>query len=113
MSEVIQFPVPASAPAPALAVPILSATATPTAVTAAPAAVPAVPEKPLTAIQFVERDLANLFKRHLDTVAQVHSIEGAIQSAQRILGVLKSEEAKAAAFLTKVEAGIDPSAAAE
>jgi DNA repair ATPase RecN len=77
---------------------------TPAAVQAA--AVPAAPAKPLTAIERIEAEIAGWVKQHEQAVANVHAVEGAIQGGQRLLAMLKAEEAKAIAEAKKVGADI-------
>jgi len=77
------------------AAPVAEATPAPVA-TPAPAPA-AAPEKPLTAIQIVEQQIMNFIQQREKAIANVHAIEGALQSAQHLLGVFRAEEAKAKA----------------
>ena len=73
---------------------------------ALPAAAPAVaaaPAKPLTAIQVIEQEIFGYFKQKEQMIANVHAIDGAIQSGQALLAKLKAEIAKGEAW-AKAEA---------
>ena len=59
----------------------------------APAAVAPV-SKP-NAIQIIEQELVKFFQQREQAIANVHAIDGAIQGAQKLLGILKAEAAKA------------------
>ena len=69
------------------------------AVATAPAAAPA---PKLNAIQLIEQELGNFIKQREQAIANVHAVEGAIQAAQRMLAVLKSEVLKAEAEAKKL-----------
>ena len=70
----------------------------------------------LNAIQRIEQELIAFFRQKEQAVANVHAIDGAIQAAQHLIGVLKAEEAKAAAEAEKlageVVAGVKEAVAA-
>jgi sugar-specific transcriptional regulator TrmB len=71
------------------------------ATTAAPTAVaPKViaPAKPRNAIQVLEEQLQDFFKQKAQLIANQHAVEGAIQATNLLLGQLREEVAKAAAF---------------
>lgn len=74
---------------------------------ALPAAAPAVAAqqiaKPLTAIQVIEQEIVGYFKQKEQMIANVHAIDGAIQSGQALLAKLKAEIAKGEAW-AKAEA---------
>ena len=72
---------------------------TPATATAAAAA----PAKPLTAIQVIEQEIVGYFKQKEQMIANVHAIDGAIQSGQALLAKLKAEIAKGEAW-AKAEA---------
>ena len=73
--------------------------ATPAAPVAAPVAAPAAaaPAPKLNAIQLIEQEIGNFLRQREQAVANVHAVDGAIQAAQRLLGILKAEAAKAEA----------------
>ena len=56
----------------------------------------------LNAIQVLEQKIVEYGKQHIQAIANVHAVEGAIQGAQDILRALKAEEAKAAVEVEKV-----------
>lgn len=66
-------------------------------VSPAPAPAAAAPAQPLNAIQIVEQQIAGFIQQRERAIANVHAIEGALQSAQHLLGVFKTEAAKAEA----------------
>ena len=75
-----------------------------TPITPAPPVAPATvqPAKPLNALQRVELEISNFIKQRETqakavemALANLHAVEGAIQGAQHILGILKVEAAKA------------------
>jgi hypothetical protein len=74
----------------------------------------AAPEPPKTAIQIIEQDLINFYKQKEQAIANVHAIDGAIQSTQMLLGKLKAEvlkgEAWAKAEAEKVIAAVEAEA---
>lgn len=57
---------------------------------------PAAPAKPLTAIQMIERELAGYIQQKEQMIANLHALDGAIQSSQHLL--LKLREAEQAAI---------------
>ena len=59
--------------------------------------------KPLTAIELVEQELGNFFRQREQAIANVHAVDGAIQSTQHLLAKLKAEVVKAEAWV-KAEA---------
>jgi hypothetical protein len=69
-------------------------------------ATPAVPAKPLTAIQLIEQEIVGFLKQKEAAIANVHAIDGAIQGAQSILNKLKTEVAKAEALAKEVVADV-------
>ena len=71
----------------------MSSTPVVPAAATAPAAVAPV-SKP-NAIQIIEQELVKFFQQREQAVANVHAIDGAIQGAQKLLGILKAEAAKA------------------
>jgi hypothetical protein len=62
---------------------------------------PAAPVK-LNAIQVIEQEIGNFTKQHVQAIANVHAVEGAIQAAQHLLARLKAEAAKAEVEVEKV-----------
>ena len=75
----------------------------PSGLSAAAPAAAAAPAKPLTAIQVIEQEIFGYFKQKEQMIANVHAIDGAIQSGQALLAKLKAEEAKGEAW-AKAEA---------
>lgn len=72
----------------------------PPAAALAPAAGPAAaPAKPLNAFQIVEQELVGYIRQREQQIANLHAIEGAIQGAQKLVGILKAEAAKAENFV--------------
>ena len=69
--------------------------ATPAVVSPSPTPVAGIPAPKLNAIQIIEQELFNFFKQREQAVANVHAVDGAIQGAQKLLGILKAEAAKA------------------
>ena len=67
------------------------------------AGTPAAAAKPLTAIELVEQELGNFFRQREQAIANVHAVDGAIQSTQHLLAKLKAEVEKAEAWV-KAEA---------
>ena len=62
----------------------------------------AAPAPKLNAIQLIEQELVGFFKQREQAIANVHAVDGAIQGAQRLLGILKAEAAKAEAEVVKL-----------
>ena len=80
MSQVKEFPGPATAPG----IPLFQS--------GSPLPVPTAPK---SAIQIHEEQLVSLIKQREQAIGTLHSIEGALQYAQHMIGVLKREAAKA------------------
>lgn len=53
----------------------------------------------LNAIQIIEQELKNFYQQKVQAIANVNAVEGAIQGAERMLTLLRAEEAKAASFV--------------
>ena len=64
---------------------------------------PATAARPLTAIELIEQELANFFRQREQAIANVHAVDGAIQSTQHLLAKLKAEVVKGEAWV-KAEA---------
>jgi nucleotide-binding universal stress UspA family protein len=67
------------------------------------AGTPAAAVPPLTAIELIEQELANFFRQREQAIANVHAVDGAIQSTQHLLAKLKAEVVKGEAWV-KAEA---------
>lgn len=71
---------------------------TPQAVSPVASATSAAPAAPkLNAIQILEQELVNYLQQREQAIANVHAIDGAIQSAKGLIARFKTEAAKAEA----------------
>jgi hypothetical protein len=66
----------------------------------APALKAVAAQKPLTAIQIVEQNVAQYTQQVEQAMAQLHATQGALHATQVLLTRLKNEELKAAAAAT-------------
>lgn len=62
----------------------------------------AIPDKPLTAIQIVEQEIAGFIQQREQALSQVQAVSGALQGAQHLLARLKQEVARAEAEAQKL-----------
>lgn len=82
----------------------------PVPVATATAVATPVPAAPKSAIQLIEEQIVGLIKQREQAIANVHAVEGALQGAQHLVGLLKAEAAKAEVAAKELAAKVEAEA---